>query len=38
MGVNRLTILQVEIYKTGNKLHPEFTNNIFKAKENKKDQ
>ena len=33
MSANRLRNLFVEIYKT-NKLNPEFTNNIFKVKEN----
>ena len=34
MSVNRLRNLCVEIYKTINKLNPEFMNNIFKVKEN----
>ena len=33
--VNRLRNLCVEIYKTINKLNPEFMSNIFKVKENK---
>ena len=36
MRVNRFRNLCVEIYKTINKLNPEFMNNIFKVKENKK--
>ena len=36
MSVNRLRILCVEIYKVINKLNPEFMNNVFKAKENKR--
>ena len=36
MNVNRLRNLCVEIYKTINKLNPEFMNNIFKVKENKR--
>ena len=36
MGVNRFRNLCVEIYKTINKVNPEFMENIFKAKENKK--
>ena len=36
MNVYRLRNLCVEIYKTINKLNPEFMNNIFKAKENKR--
>ena len=36
MSVNRLRNLCVEIYKTINKLNPEFMNNIFKVKENKR--
>ena len=35
-SVNRLRNLCVEIYKTINKLNPEFMNNIFKVKENKR--
>ena len=34
MSANRLRNLFAEIYKTINKLNPEFTNNIFKVKEN----
>ena len=36
MSVNMLRNLCVEIYKTINKLNPEFMNNIFKVKENKR--
>ena len=36
MNVYRLRNLYVEIYKTINKLNPEFMNNIFKVKENKR--
>ena len=36
MNVYRLRNLRVEIYKTINKLNPEFMNNIFKVKENKR--
>ena len=36
MSVNRLRNLCVKIYETINKLNPEFVNNIFKVKENKK--
>ena len=36
MNINRLRNLSVEIYKTINKLNPEFMNNIFKVKENKR--
>ena len=36
ISVNRLRNLSVEIYKTKNKLNPEFVNNIFKVKENKR--
>ena len=36
MSVNRLRNLCVQIYKTINKLNPEFMNNIFKVKENKR--
>ena len=36
MSVNRLRNLCVEIHKTINKLNPEFMNNIFKVKENKR--
>ena len=36
MRENRLRNLCVEIYKTINKLNPEFMNNIFKVKENKR--
>ena len=36
MSVNRLRNLCVEIYKTINKLNPEFMNNIFHVKENKR--
>ena len=36
MNVNTLRNLSVEIYKTINKLNPEFINNIFKVKENKR--
>ena len=36
MNVYRLRNLCVEIYKTINKLNPEFMNNIFKVKENKR--
>ena len=35
MRENRLRNLCVEIYKTINKLNPEFMSNIFKVKENK---
>ena len=35
MSVNRLRSLFVEIFKTINKLNPEFMNYIFKVKENK---
>ena len=35
MSGNRLRNLCVEIYKTINKLNPEFMSNIFKVKENK---
>ena len=35
MSVNRLRNLFVEIFKTINKLNPEFMNYIFKVKENK---
>ena len=35
MSGNRLRNLYVEIYKTINKLNPEFMSNIFKVKENK---
>ena len=35
MSVNRLRNLCVEIYET-NKLNPEFMNNTFKVKENKR--
>ena len=34
--MNRLRNLCVEIYKTMNKLNPEFMNNIFKVKESKR--
>ena len=34
MSANRFRNLFVEIYKTINKLNPEFMNNIFKVKEN----
>ena len=36
MSVNKLRILCTEIYKTINKINPEFMNNIFKVKENKR--
>ena len=36
MNVNSLRNLCGEIYKTINKLNPEFMNNIFKVKENKR--
>ena len=36
MSVSRLRNLCVEIYRTINKLNPEFMNNIFKVKENKR--
>ena len=36
MNVYRLRNLCVEIYKTINKLNPEFMNKIFKVKENKR--
>ena len=36
MNIYRLRNLCVEIYKTINKLNPEFMNNIFKVKENKR--
>ena len=36
MSVNTLRNLCAEIYKTINKLNPEFMNNIFKVKENKR--
>ena len=36
MSENRLRNLCLEIYKTMNKLNPEFKNNIFKVKENKR--
>ena len=36
MSVNTLRNLCVEVYKTINKLNPEFMNNIFKVKENKR--
>ena len=36
ISVNRLRNLSVEIYKTKNKLNPEFVNIIFKVKENKR--
>ena len=36
MSVNRLRNLCVQIYKTINKLNPEFMNNIFKVKEKKR--
>ena len=36
MSLNRLRNLCVKIYKTINKLNPEFMNNIFKVKENKR--
>ena len=36
MNVYRLRNLCVEIYKTINQLNPEFMNNIFKVKENKR--
>ena len=36
MSVNRLRTLCVEIYKTINKLNPEFMNNIFTVKVNKR--
>ena len=35
-SVSRLSNLCVEIYKTINKLNPEFMNNIFKVIENKR--
>ena len=37
MGVNRLRNLCVEIRKTINKLNPEFMENIFKVKQNKRE-
>ena len=37
-SVNRLRNACVEIYKSINKLNPEFMNNIFKVKENKRYQ
>ena len=36
MSVNTFRNLCVEVYKTINKLNPEFMNNIFKVKENKR--
>ena len=36
MSVNRLKRLCIEIYKTINELNPEFMNNTFKVKENKR--
>ena len=36
MSVNRLRNLCAEICKTVNKLNPEFMNNVFKVKENKR--
>ena len=36
MSVNRLRNLCVEIHKTINKLNPEFMENIFKVKQNKR--
>ena len=36
MSANKLRNLYVKIYKTINKLNPEFMNNIFKVKENKR--
>ena len=36
MSVKRLKNLCVKIYKTINKLNPEFMNNMFKVKENKR--
>ena len=36
MSENRLRNVCVEIYKTINKLNPEFMNNIFKVKENER--
>ena len=36
MSVHRLRNLCVEIYKTINKLNPEFMDNIFKVKKKKK--
>ena len=36
ISVYGLKILYVEIYKTINRLNPEFMNNIFKLKGNKK--
>ena len=36
MNVYRLTNFCVEMYKTINKLNPEFMNNIFKVKGNKR--
>ena len=36
MSVNRLKNLCVEMYKTINKVNPEFMNNIFKVNENKR--
>ena len=36
MSVNRLRNVCVEIYKTINKVNPEFMKNIFKVKENKR--
>ena len=36
MSVNWLRILYVDLYNTVNELNPEFMNNIFKVKENKR--
>ena len=36
MSANKLRNLCVKIYKTINKLNPQFMNNIFKVKENKR--
>ena len=36
MSVNRLRNLCIEIYKTINKLNPEFRNNTFKVKVSKR--
>ena len=36
MSLYRLRILHVEIYKVINKLNPEFLNNIFEVKKNKR--
>ena len=36
MSVKRVRIFCVEIYETINRLNPEFMNNIFNVKENKR--